>query len=127
MWSLRQEANLSGFDEFWEKVPNKIGKGAARRAWANARKTTSAETIISGVPKFVSYERARASQPDYRPLHPSTWLNGERWADEGVTERRKGATPTTIADIRKKEPEPDLSDADRAEIAAQLKAWRPSA
>jgi len=68
--------------EFWPNVPVKIGKGAARDAYIKARKKASKEEIIAGLPKFKDYEAGRSKQADYRPLHPATWLNQERWEDE---------------------------------------------
>lgn len=69
----------AGFDAFWELYPRKVSKGTARRAYAAARKKASDEVILDGL---------RAHLPDllsrdmgYRP-HASTWLNGERWADD---------------------------------------------
>jgi len=70
------------FETFWQGVPNKLGKGKARAAWAKAIKTTPPETILAGLPKYQEYERRRMSDEGYRPLHPTTWINGERWEDE---------------------------------------------
>jgi len=72
------------FERFWDGVPTKVGKGAAWKAWKLALKDADAEVIIAGLPGYVSYEvRRRATcKSDYRPLHPSTWLNGCRWEDE---------------------------------------------
>lgn len=70
------------FERFWNGVPNKIAKGKAREAWNKAVKVASAETILSGLPTFCEYERRRKYEQDYRPLHPATWLNQERWGDE---------------------------------------------
>jgi uncharacterized protein YdaU (DUF1376 family) len=69
------------FTEFWSGVPNKIARGAAARAFAKACKKVSPDEIIAGLPGFIAYESQRSKQPDYRALHPATWLNGERWAD----------------------------------------------
>jgi hypothetical protein len=67
--------------EFWPNVPVKIGKGDAREAYIKARKKTSKEDILAGLPKYKDYEAGRSVQQDYRPLHPATWLNQERWTD----------------------------------------------
>lgn len=73
------------FDEFWNQVPNKIGKGKARDAYANAiRGGATHDQIVAGLESYRQYEARREKQPDYRPLHPATWLNGERWTDELV-------------------------------------------
>jgi len=68
--------------EFWPRVPNKIGKGKARPAYAAARGKASKEDILAGLPSYRAYEESRSNQSDYRPLHPTTWLNQERWTDE---------------------------------------------
>mgnify|MGYP001592758920 CR=1 FL=1 len=67
--------------EFWPNVPVKIGKGDARDAYVKARKKTSKDEILAGLPKYKDYEAGRSKQVDYRPLHPATWLNQERWTD----------------------------------------------
>jgi hypothetical protein len=67
---------------FWPNVPTKVGKGKARRAYVKARKIVSNSVLITGLEKYQSYENRRKEQADYLPLHPATWLNEERWADE---------------------------------------------
>lgn len=89
------------FDKFWSHVPNKIGKGNARTAYAKAIKggATHGE-IMAGVEKYCQYEAKRRNQPDYRPLHPATWLNGERWTDEikapSTTQADPGGAPIKL-------------------------------
>jgi hypothetical protein len=74
---------IDEFDtKFWPNVPNKLGTGKALEAYIKARKKVSAETILVGLPKYQAYEDGRKEQDDYRPLHPATWLNQKRWADE---------------------------------------------
>jgi hypothetical protein len=69
--------------EFWPGVPNKLGKGAAMDAYARARGKTDKAKILAGLHGYRAYEKQRKSLgPDYRPLHPCTWLNQERWNDE---------------------------------------------
>jgi len=71
------------FDEqFWPSCPNKLAKGAAREAFIKARKKADLSTIIAGLSVYADYEDGRRGQKDYRPLHPATWLNQERWEDE---------------------------------------------
>ncbi len=76
--SIEDEFN----DDFWPNVPTKVGKGAARKAYAQARKKATAEAIVAGLAAYRAYEAKRKRQSDYRALHPATWLNGERWTDE---------------------------------------------
>ena len=70
------------FDAFWSAYPRRVGKGAARKAFAKAVGKTTSESILD----------ALARQRDagmfnveicYIP-HPQTWLNQERWEDEVV-------------------------------------------
>jgi len=62
------------FDEFWQKYPLKVGKGAARKSYLKAIKKTSHEKIMDGLSRY---------DPDPNFIcHPSTWLNQERWDDE---------------------------------------------
>jgi hypothetical protein len=74
------------FDTFWAAYPRKVGKGAARKAWAMAGKKVSDIVICASL----EYQR-RAGAFDVEPRfipHPATWLNGERWADE-ITPRHR--------------------------------------
>jgi hypothetical protein len=84
---------------FWPNVPNRIGKGKAREAYIKARKKTSKDAILAGLPRYASYEKRRAAQPDYRPLHPATWLNQERWDDEDAG-KPKSAIPPARKGVR---------------------------
>jgi uncharacterized protein YdaU (DUF1376 family) len=67
------------FDDFWSVVPKKVGKGQARKAWKAALKKADAEAIISAMKRYAA---SRKGQDDQFTAHPSTWLNGERWADD---------------------------------------------
>jgi hypothetical protein len=77
-----------GFEEFWQGYPLKVGKGAARRAWAKAITKASPEKIIAAVRRYAVCETARMTagdNPDFRyTAHPATWLNAERWDDEAT-------------------------------------------
>ena len=81
-----KDSNYSeDFETFWSKIPHKLGKGNAWQAWQAALKRKhSPETIIKGVTSLIRYESQRKSQDpnQFRPLHPSTWLNGDRFLDE---------------------------------------------
>lgn len=69
------------FDEFWDCVPRKVGKGAARKAWRAAVKKADADEIIAGMVRY--FEEQSGKDPKFI-AHPATWLNGERWSDEPV-------------------------------------------
>ena len=67
------------FDEFWNLYPRKVGKQAAAKAFAKARKSTDADVILRGV--AVLTRQVQGKDPQFTP-HASSWLNGERWLDE---------------------------------------------
>lgn len=64
------------FERFWSAYPRKVGKGAARKAWASATRKQPGQEIISAVSRAAFDARER-----FVP-HPATWLNQERWLDE---------------------------------------------
>jgi len=69
---------------FWEQVPAKKAKADAWKAWQKAVKRATVDEIMAGLPVFQSEEKRRSAQSDYRPLHPATWLNADRWTDEAT-------------------------------------------
>lgn len=69
------------FDEFWAAYPRRVGKGAARKAWAKATKKAAPEEIIAGARRYAADPRRQSADIRYT-AHPSTWLNAERWTDE---------------------------------------------
>lgn len=84
-------------EEFWPNVPrgHKIGRGLAKKAYIKARKIAYKDEILAGLPGYRQYEivRQRRDGADFRPLHPATWLNQERWLDEIVIPGQKKAMP----------------------------------
>jgi hypothetical protein len=82
---LRKTCLHEFLSQFWPNVPNKLGKGLAREAYIKSRiKGASKEAILRGLETYRKYEEHRRanSNGDYKPLHPTTWLNQERWEDE---------------------------------------------
>ena len=82
--NLGNEPNISAkaddrFDEFWQTVPRKVGKGQAVKAWRSALKKADADTILAAMR---AYALQREGQDQQFTAHPATWLNGERWLDE---------------------------------------------
>lgn len=70
------------FDAFWATYPRKVGKEAARKAYAKALKKTRADKIAAGVEEL----RIRVAGKDQQfTPHPATWLNEGRWDDEAST------------------------------------------
>jgi hypothetical protein len=65
------------FDVFWKDYPKKVGKDAARRAWAKAVKRTDAHKIIDVVGRY-PFDRSRTKYIK----DPATWLNAGCWEDD---------------------------------------------
>lgn len=84
----RLRANF--FEEFWESVHLKVGKEAARKAFANAverlakqknlSKSKAASVITT---KMIAFASSPQSKPTgHSPVHPATWLNQGRYEDD---------------------------------------------
>lgn len=76
------------FDVFWKAYPSKVGKDAARKAFAKRKfdEKTFAQVLQSLELQKVS-ERWTKDNGQYIP-NPATWLNQGRWEDEAP-----GSTP----------------------------------
>lgn len=75
----KTEVVTDAFEAFWAFYPRKIGKGAAKKAFAKALTRASAGTILAGLQRFRS--SVVGAEPRFIP-HPATWLNADRWLDE---------------------------------------------
>ena len=73
--------DVDGFDEWWEACPKKVGKGAARTAYAKAVKKSDPATLLSGIRAASMIWSRDKTEKRYIP-NPATWLNQERWEDE---------------------------------------------
>jgi hypothetical protein len=81
--SVRPACDNRDFERFWRAYPRKVGKRPASKAFAAAlvRKAEPA-TILAGLDASIRRWRAEGTEVRYIP-HPATWLNGDRWVDEG--------------------------------------------
>jgi len=68
------------FAEFWSAYPRKVGKAAAKKAWAQAVKRAPANVITAACFQMAN----DPNLPADRSLipHPTTWLNRDGWEDE---------------------------------------------
>jgi hypothetical protein len=71
----------AGFDDFWQAYPRKVGKAAARKAWAKHSCGDKFDAIIAALRAQKQQAAWTKDGGQYVP-HASTWLNGERWEDE---------------------------------------------
>ena len=69
-----------GFAQFWERYPRKVGKGAARTAYARARKVVTLAVLLEALDRQIEVWTWKQTASDYIP-HPKTWLHQERWND----------------------------------------------
>lgn len=74
------------FTQWWSAYPKKVSKGAARQAWAKARRKTTFEALMSGLKRYVTED---AHVADGYIKNPSTWLNQECWDDEPARAPRR--------------------------------------
>ena len=76
--------NIYTFEMFWSTYPIKIGKAAAMRAWVRATKRASSQIIIEGVERY----KKDPNRDQAFTAHPATWLNGDRWLDAPLPQKR---------------------------------------
>lgn len=67
------------FDVFWKAYPRKVGKEAARKAFAKV--TAPLETLVAAVEAQKASPQWTKDNGQFIP-HPATWLNQGRWEDE---------------------------------------------
>ena len=68
------------FEQLWGEYPRKVNKAAARKAFKAAAKKIEFYDLLPKFEAFVITLEGKEAQ--YIP-HLATWLNGERWNDEG--------------------------------------------
>lgn len=77
------------FSTFWAEWPNKVGKPAAVKALASARKRgVPFDKIMEGVRTYI-----RTKPPDRSWLNPATFLNQDRWEDQPAQVTNAKANP----------------------------------
>lgn len=90
---LRKEKVLGHFEAFWKEYPNKTSKKKAMEIWLRIFGNVNIKTyvqidslaasIIQGLSKSKQSSQWTKDGGKFIP-HPTTWLNQERWADEGL-------------------------------------------
>ena len=94
---LFEEAEVvdPSFEEFWERYQKKVSKRDAIKAWAKLKPKLKREILDSNI-----IEQYVESTPNkkYR-LHASTWLNGEHWEDEIITDNKSGISNGVLGQL----------------------------
>ena len=74
----------SHFDKFWSEYPRKVAKKDARKAFARLYVDEQLlNSMLSALERDIKSDNWRLDDGKYIP-YPATWLNGERWEDEGA-------------------------------------------
>ena len=76
------ELRSRAFDSFWNAYPKKVGKEAARKAFAKVKVDTS--VLIRAIEQQKNSAQWTKDGGQYIP-NPATWLNQGRWEDELTT------------------------------------------
>lgn len=72
-----------GFSEFWAAYPRKVAKEDARRAWEKlAPPPILREMIAVAIARQRETLQWTKGEGQFIP-YPATWINGQRWHDEG--------------------------------------------
>lgn len=100
-----RDNTLSPFERWWASYPKKVGKEAARKAFAKVK--IDVETLIAAVMKQRESDQWKRESGRYIP-NPATWLNQGRWNDE--VEIPVKNTGTTFKG--KNRPTPDINQTD---------------
>ena len=78
----QKEPKVTGFDEFWQSYPHKVGKKAALSAWKKLKPNAGLRAkIMESLETQKSSQQWRRENGRYIP-NPSTWLNQGRWDDQ---------------------------------------------
>lgn len=91
--SAREEA----FDTFWAAYPRKVGKGAARKAFAKLPAAVF-PLLVPAVEAQKQCAQWRKNGGEYIP-NPATWLNQERWEDKLPDTRTANAKAQELDDF----------------------------
>ncbi len=90
---------LAQFARFWTEYPKKKSKQDAEKAWLKLNPDTDlADQIIGKVKIAKACDDWQREQGRYIP-YPATFLNGERWTDEGVTVEPMKAKAATVVQL----------------------------
>lgn len=98
----RADWPADAFDRFWKAYPHKVGRKAALRAIAVAKRTgVKFQTLMFGLDRYIAEK-----PPDRAWCNPATWLNQGRWDDEPAvtaTGPPTHARPLTPSEVKQAE------------------------
>ena len=74
-------ARVSGFDQFWQAYPRKVGKGAAEKIWRRIHGNGLLADVLAALEWQQTSDAWTKDGGQFIP-HPATYLNQKRWQDE---------------------------------------------
>ncbi|QCL83891.1 hypothetical protein CFBP5875_04565 [Agrobacterium pusense] len=89
---------VSGFDEFWEAYPRKVGKPNAFKAWKRLKPDLDA--VLAALKRQKASEQWSKDDGQFIP-HPTTWLNRAGW-DDAVAGEKPVVSPEELEARRRK-------------------------
>lgn len=93
--TLDHSANDQLFENFWSSGIRKVSKKKTKALFNNLlKKEVSHDAFVRLLTTDV-HKRIRANQLGFAEMHPTTYLNGERWNDEVITDDNKNQSGTT--------------------------------
>lgn len=82
-----------GFDRFWSNYPRRVGKKDAIKAWRKANPDESlVDLIVASVERWKRSDQWTKDKGQFIP-YPATFLRGERWNDNDLTDVSLRAPP----------------------------------
>lgn len=69
---------IYSFSDFWDRVPNKIGKETAKRVW-DKMTLSDQKAAVEKSSRF--FEWFKKTYPNASPMKPETYLSKKRWND----------------------------------------------
>ncbi len=96
------------FDQFWEAYPRKQNKKKAQKVWGNKKLDKKLDFIVSDIEKRKLSDH-QWKDKQYIPL-ATTYLNGERWEDEIISEQSQPKTKQGNSGYQKQEIKSTVKD-----------------
>lgn len=89
-------AEAVDFEAFWSAYPRKTDRKAAVAAWPKATKKAAPGDLVAAALRYAT----DPNREDAYTLHPTTWLNRERWNDPPLPTRANGTESAADRTLR---------------------------
>ena len=106
---IPEEANQEPFEIFWNSGMRKLNKKKAKTIFSRLGKASGDALSLAMSLRFDIQTRIKLKQFGFDSMHPTTYLNGERWEDEMP---KASVQPRLTKDITLEERLTDTSWAD---------------